>query len=131
MTATYTPSFLPQQAVRDLMAPLLVSENDAGRLLSVPRSEVRRLIGEGVLAVVEIGAYRRVVVGSICSYVAKLAEEPQSAKCMPSPMPGDGMAEVLDTERTRQTVASGDRANTKDSDDGRRHPYRKLGTQAR
>ena len=72
MTEPYEPSYLPLQAVRQLMAPLLASENDTARLLALPRSEVKRLAVEGELTLVEINGYRRITVNSILAYVTAL-----------------------------------------------------------
>lgn len=80
----YTSSFMPQPSVRERMAPLLFSENDTARLLAVPRSEVRRLVCEGKLAVVAIGGYRRIVVGSILAYVSSLATAQSPNKKSPA-----------------------------------------------
>jgi hypothetical protein len=66
------PSFLAQPC--DL-PPLLVSEPDTARLLSLGRSQVKWLISDGHLRVVEINGMRRVTLASIVAYVERLAGE--------------------------------------------------------
>ncbi len=66
------PSFLPQPC--DWL-PLLVSEPDTARLLNLGRSQVKWLIADGHLQVVEINGMRRITMGSILAFVDRLTSE--------------------------------------------------------
>ena len=66
------PNFLAQPCA---LPPLLVSETDARRLLSLGRRQVKELIGSGQLQVVEIDGFMRVVTASIVALVDRLAAE--------------------------------------------------------
>ena len=63
------PSFLSQPCN---MPPLLVTLANASRLLGVGRLQVKKLIADGQLQLVEIDGFERVVMASIAAYVDRL-----------------------------------------------------------
>lgn len=65
------PSFLAQPSVRGLQ-PLLVTEIDGARLLGIGRAQMKGLIAEGEVVVVDVAGDRRVSVESIVNYVGRL-----------------------------------------------------------
>ena len=78
------PSFLAQQSVHKLH-PLLVTEIDGARLLGISRAQFKRLIADGEIVVVDVAGERRVTVGSIIDYVARLtAAHPEKGGPAPS-----------------------------------------------
>ena len=71
MIEPFIPSFLQQPGVHKLH-PLLVTEIDGARLLGISRAQMKRLIAEGEVVVVEIGKEARITVASIEAYVVRL-----------------------------------------------------------
>jgi hypothetical protein len=64
------PSFLAQPCP---LPPLLVSEVDAARLLAIGRADIKLLVAEGDLQLVNVNGMRRITVGSIVGLVDQLA----------------------------------------------------------
>lgn len=59
---------------RNGMEKLLLTPEDAADLLSIGRSKLYELIGDGQLASVRIGACRRVPMSALLEFVANLQE---------------------------------------------------------
>jgi excisionase family DNA binding protein len=55
--------------------PLLLTMEDAARVLAISRSYVYELVGRGALRTVTIGRARRVPVAALVEYVARLTSE--------------------------------------------------------
>ena len=72
-TAVPQPSFLAQPSVRDLR-PFLVTEIDGAKLLGIGRAQIKQLISEGEVDVVDVAGQRRITVVSILNYVVRLEE---------------------------------------------------------
>ncbi len=70
------PSWLPQPYVGP---PLLLSKPDAARLLGIGRAQVRSLIADGRLQVVDIDGLERVTMRSIITYVEELINKRPAA----------------------------------------------------
>jgi hypothetical protein len=66
------PSFLAQPCG---LPPLLVTEIDAARLLGIGRAQVKLLIAERKLRVVDVNGLRRVTTESIVTYVKQLVAD--------------------------------------------------------
>ena len=66
------PSFLAQPCT---LSPLLVTESDAARLLGIGRAQVKGLIADRRLQLVDVNGQQRVTTQSIVIYVNQLAAE--------------------------------------------------------